>query len=434
MQKPTKRSSAPGKLDSAVRIHGSHGTTNAKPRQYISEILKHTFNKVPRIPFQSNGIEFRALFDTGASKSIMNIDLFEKIDPKMTSLSPEVEVDLYDVNDRKLKTLGTARLQIIHGSDKLIQNFIITTGVAEKCILGLDGLKQHSFCFNCGENTIFRLRPTDTFGQNGGVLSLEKSVTLPPHSSSIFLLSANEEESNEEIKVNSVAESRTENRNKEEKRFETDVAPIAVNLRKDEEKSDTEVVPKSIKEKRKEASDPKPVPVKREEIVLEARINQAIEPIHVNENVPVSTVSQVLMSDTTQIEKESQIKSSPSTYIQRECINKIDVKRRGEESRTVCKINHTDNFNAEVKIVPFKWIVDNKEKMFVQISNTLPISIELKRRENLASVNNFQVWDPGKEVNGSVEAYTELNLSTVIFRGKDSIPTAKGFHIWDPGI
>ena len=72
--------------------------------------------------------------------------------------------------------------------------------------------------------------------------------------------------------------------------------------------------------------------------------------------------------------------------------------------------------------------------MFVQISNTLPISIELKRKENLASVNNFQVWDPGKEVNGSVEAYTELNLSTVIFRGKDSIPTAKGFHIWDPGI
>ena len=70
----------------------------------------------------------------------MNIDLFKKIDPKMTSLSPEVEVDLYDVNDRKLKTLGTARLQIIHGSDKLIQNFIITTGVAEKCILGLDGL------------------------------------------------------------------------------------------------------------------------------------------------------------------------------------------------------------------------------------------------------------------------------------------------------
>ena len=364
----------------------------------------------------------------------MNIELFEKIDPKGTSLSPEVAVDLYDVNDRKLKTLGTARLQIIHGNDELVQDFIITTGTHEKCIVGLDALKAHNFCFNCGESTIFRLRPTDTFGENGCVLSLEKSVTLPPNSSSIFLMSTNEEELGEEIKVNSVAQSRTEIWKEEKKKSETDFVPIAVNLRKDEEKSDTEVVPKSIKEKRKEASDPKPVPVKREEIVLEARINQAIEPIHVNENVPVSTVSQGLMSDTTQIEKESQIKSSPSTCIQRECINKIDVKRRGEESRTVCKINHTDNLNAEVKIVPFKWIVDNKEKMFVQISNTLPISIELKRKENLASVNNFQVWDPGKEVNGSVEAYTELNLSTVIFRGKDSIPTAKGFHIWDPGI
>ena len=66
----------------------------------------------------------------------MNIELFEKIDPKGTSLSPEVAVDLYDVNDRKLKTLGTARLQIIHGNDELVQDFIITTGTHEKCIVG----------------------------------------------------------------------------------------------------------------------------------------------------------------------------------------------------------------------------------------------------------------------------------------------------------
>ena len=85
----------------------------------------------------------------------MNLELFEKIDPKRTSLSPEVAVDLYDVNDRKLKTLGTARLQIMHGNDKLIQSFIVTTGTPEQCIMGLDGLKQHNFCFNCGENTIF---------------------------------------------------------------------------------------------------------------------------------------------------------------------------------------------------------------------------------------------------------------------------------------
>ena len=396
MQKPSKCSPTPGKLDSAVRIHGSHGTTNAKPRQYISEILKHSFDKVPRIPFQSNGIDFRALFDTGASKSIMNLELFEKIDPKRTSLSPEVAVDLYDVNDRKLKTLGTASLQIMHGNDKLIQSFIVTTGTPEQCIMGLDGLKKHNFCFNCGENTIFRLRPTDTFGKNGCVLSLEKSVTLPPNSSSIFLLSTKEEESNEKIKENSVAESRTENWKKGKGRSKTDFVPIAVNLRKEEEKSDNEVVPIAIKEKRKEASKPKPVPVKRKKLTPETRIDQAVASIYVNENLPVSTVSQGLMSDTTQIEKESQIKSSPSTCIQRECINKIEVKRREEEIRTVC---NTDSLNAEVKTVHFKWIVDTEEKMFVQILNELPITIALRRNKNIASVNNFQVWDPGKEIN-----------------------------------
>ncbi len=328
----------------------------------------------------------------------MNIELFEKIDPKGTSLSPEVAVDLYDVNDRKLKTLGTARLEIIHGNDKLLQNFIITTGTAEQCILGLDGLKSHNFCFNCGENTIFRLRPTDTFGKNGSVLSLEESVTLPPNSSSIFLLSTNEEESDEEIKVSSVAESRTENQKKEKKRSEIEIAPIAVNLRKNEEKSDIEVVPIVFKEKRKEISDPKVEPVKKKEIVPEKGIDQAVESIYVKEDVPVSIMGQGLMSDTTQIEKGSLKESFPSNCTQKERINKIEVKSREHEFRTVYKINRTDNLDEEVKIVPFKWIVDNKEKMFVQISNTLPVSINLKRKENIASIKSFQMWEKQSSV------------------------------------
>ena len=423
-----------GKLIPAVRINGSHGTTIEKPRQYISEILKHTFDKIPRIPFKSNGIEFRALFDTGTSKSIMNIELFKKIDPKRTSLSPEVAVDLYDVNDRKLKTLGTARLEIIHGNDKLLQSFIIVTGTHEPCIVGLDGLQKHNFCFNCGENTIFRLRPTDTFGKNGSVLSLDKSVTLPPNSSSIFLLSTNEEESDEEIKLNSVAESRTENQKKENKRSETEVAPITANWRKNEEKSDLEVVPIVIKEIRKEVSDPNVELVTKKEIVPEKMINQSVESTYVKENVPVSTVSQGLMSDTTQIEKRSLNESFPSTCIQKECINKIEVKSSESEFRTVYKINHTKNLDAEVKMVPFKRIIDNQEKMFIQISNKLPVSINLKRKENIASINSFQIWDPGKKVVSSVEAYNKADLSKVIFRKKYNISTAKSFQIWDPGI
>jgi hypothetical protein len=364
----------------------------------------------------------------------MNIELFKKIDPQGTSLSPEVAVDLYDVNDRKLKTLGTARLEIIHGDDKLLQNFIITTGTPEPCIVGLDGLKNHNFCFNCGENTIFRLRPTDTFGQNGCVLSLEKSVTLPPNSSSIFLLSTNEEESDEEIKVNPVAELRTEIWNKETKRSESEVTPISVNLRENEEEFDNEVVPIAIKEKRKETPDPKVAPVKKKEIVPEKRIDQAVQFAIVKEDVLVNTVSQGLMPDTVKIEKESQSKSSPSPCIPRESINKIEVKHREDELQTVSKINYTDNSNSEVKIVPFKWIVNNEEKMFVQIFNSSPISIDLRRTKKIASVNNFQVWDPGKEIDSSALACSEVNLSKIICREKVNTPTAKSFQTWDPGI
>jgi hypothetical protein len=72
--------------------------------------------------------------------------------------------------------------------------------------------------------------------------------------------------------------------------------------------------------------------------------------------------------------------------------------------------------------------------MFVQISSTLPVSINLKRKGNIASINSFQVWDPGKKVVSSVKAYNKVNLSKVIFREKDNISTAKSFQIWDPGI
>ena len=92
------------------------------------------YPKNPRIPFQSSNVAFEALFDTGATKSIMNKELFYTIDPTRTSISPDVAVDLFDVNDRQLRTLGTATLKITHGDESIVQKFIITDGTCEPCI------------------------------------------------------------------------------------------------------------------------------------------------------------------------------------------------------------------------------------------------------------------------------------------------------------
>jgi hypothetical protein len=86
----------------------------------------------------------------------MSQELFSRIDPARKTISPNVAVDLFDINDKKLKTLGTATLEIVHGDESFKQDFIITTGTSEPCILGMNGISHHGFCFNSRDQTIFR--------------------------------------------------------------------------------------------------------------------------------------------------------------------------------------------------------------------------------------------------------------------------------------
>ena len=93
-------------------------------------------------------INFTALYDTGASFSVMNTDLYKTIDPLNQSLSPNVAVDLFDVHDTKLKTMGTAILDLKYGDEILKLPFIVTQGIAESCIFGMDNINKYGFCQN----------------------------------------------------------------------------------------------------------------------------------------------------------------------------------------------------------------------------------------------------------------------------------------------
>ena len=78
----------------------------------------------------------------------MSTALYRTIDPSFQTLSPNVTVDLYDVHDKKLITLGTASLKIKYRDEILQQQFIVTEGIAESCIFGMDGIEKHGFCQN----------------------------------------------------------------------------------------------------------------------------------------------------------------------------------------------------------------------------------------------------------------------------------------------
>ena len=161
--------------------------------------------------FSVGKISFAALYDTGATKSVMNTDLYRTLDPSFETLSPSVAVDLYDVHDRKLKTLGTASLHIKYGDEILQQQFIVTENIAEPCIFGMDGIEQHGFCQNGRDKIIFRLKPTELFGPCGSMITLSKRVSLPPHSSNIFLIENSIVKNDKDKTVENLATNETNN-------------------------------------------------------------------------------------------------------------------------------------------------------------------------------------------------------------------------------
>ena len=75
----------------------------------------------------------------------------------------ESDVDLNDIHNKPLLTKGIITLPIIYGNHVLHQEFIVTNGISESCVLGQDAAIKHEFIFDGGKKTIFlsRDQPVD---------------------------------------------------------------------------------------------------------------------------------------------------------------------------------------------------------------------------------------------------------------------------------
>ena len=70
----------------------------------------------------------------------------------------ESDVDLYDIHNKPLLTKGIITLPIIYGNHVLHQEFIVTNGISESCVLGQDAAIKHEFIFDGGKKAIFLSR------------------------------------------------------------------------------------------------------------------------------------------------------------------------------------------------------------------------------------------------------------------------------------
>ncbi|KZS20625.1 Uncharacterized protein APZ42_012631 [Daphnia magna] len=138
-------------------------TTNNSATEQLIDVK----NKVgpPRITIKAGEVTFKVLFDSGAAKNLLNKNLFSALGGNVVNFSPEVAVELFDINNRRLKTLGTVTLQFQlvdeESTDLLVQSFIVVDGITENCVLGLDALYGHKFIFDGSELTIYRMRKPD---------------------------------------------------------------------------------------------------------------------------------------------------------------------------------------------------------------------------------------------------------------------------------
>jgi hypothetical protein len=110
---------------------------------------------------------FQALFDTGAARSLLHINVFNKIVSDQLNCSGEKgdvpcqqltctksDVDLYDIHNKPLLTRGSITLPLVYGNHVLNQEFIVTNGISESCVIGQDTAINHEFIFDGRSKTV----------------------------------------------------------------------------------------------------------------------------------------------------------------------------------------------------------------------------------------------------------------------------------------
>ncbi|EFX62323.1 hypothetical protein DAPPUDRAFT_120335 [Daphnia pulex] len=113
----------------------------------------------------------------GAARSVMHYNLFQSLPQRSRGTCSKLDFDLYDVHDKKLNTFGQVILPIYYGDVRFFQNFVISDGISEDCILGWDAIREHGFTINGENQSIYLAReePDQQKGTSG--LAPEMTIT-----------------------------------------------------------------------------------------------------------------------------------------------------------------------------------------------------------------------------------------------------------------
>ena len=120
----------------------------------------------------------KALIDTGATLSVMHVNVFKSLDVQYRSRLMQCNVILCNVNNIELKTRGISKIHVTYGQVTFEQEFIIAEDINENCIIGIDVIRKQGFLIDGSDGTVSIKRKSEP----GGELLSSRSIRVPPKS------------------------------------------------------------------------------------------------------------------------------------------------------------------------------------------------------------------------------------------------------------
>ncbi|KAI9558485.1 hypothetical protein GHT06_015272 [Daphnia sinensis] len=164
---------------------GNKGGPCPKPRQNVNEVRESRKNKIPRLKLQVGDVKFFALVDSGAGRSLIKTEILQRIGHQIKNFSTDAPVELFGVDNTRLRTRGTVTLEMNVLGDDLLQEFIVVDRINEDCILGLDALYEHKFIIDGSKRTIYRVKETKEDTASAPAIITKNRITIKPFSATV---------------------------------------------------------------------------------------------------------------------------------------------------------------------------------------------------------------------------------------------------------
>ena len=122
--------------------------------------IKYNSFRSPRITLTFKGLTIEALVDSGAGRSLISYNAFKVMPDEFVKLQPST-IKLVDVHGNPLEIHGKVELKVNFNNVEMPQDFIVTKGITEDIILGVDAIYKHGLVIHGKRKLVYIAKEED---------------------------------------------------------------------------------------------------------------------------------------------------------------------------------------------------------------------------------------------------------------------------------